>query len=589
MSLSSVINRYPVAAGELLATMTLLSGMPGTHSNNKWTVVESAELAESAVFVLPLLDVALLQLPTSEELLDCDQLWLKLKGKSKMSQAAGDTTHELVCEIVGGAGLAGGKLGVGQMGVTFADVQHVLVPCDWVLLDAKAAGLYKVTAAPGATAGNTATVDNPALARGRDLDGNVWGCFDKRGAQIRLNKLISLTRLFTRIKMDTFVEDLIFDDEKLKDVCMMIRSTPGPAKPAEHPHAGLHLYPTLHSLAVMRGDFSAASKFQHAVLLHFSSLSHAKVSLLDFAEPKAANSIRFDKGRSTLAARGFLRSALEYVGVFFQCYSHQDFQDALLPLTRSLQLDTGLWAHFDDAYLLFRFSLMLQVFSEEVRQQKESTIVPNGSLKTGADCSAVMRALATKTVQDAVTGDDNWSRDGHYFHYARDVGQHWDIVPRPATDDEGLPLTAAPKRTSDGNVKSDPPADPSSGAGAKQEQAGKQEQAAKLEQAAATRAKQHCAHHLMHLLGVMDTDGKKAACTQPAGKCAYRHVQDLGSVTKAQALNCSRLRFRDKVLGDGFATAVAAKAEGSWKVAEMVDPEAKKRRIGGRGGGQNPK
>jgi hypothetical protein len=303
---------------------------------------------------------------------------------------------------------------------------------------------------------------------------------------------------------------------------------------------------------------------------------------LDFADPKVANAIRFDRGRSTLAVRGFLRSALEFVGVFLQCFSHKDFQDALLPLTRSLQLDTGLWSHFEDPYLLFRFSLMMQVFSEEVRQQKESTIVPNGSLKTGADCAAVLRILATKTVQDAEQGRDNWSRDGHCYHYARDVGQHWDIVPRPATDDEGLPLTAALKRTSDGNPKAEPSADPSGGAGGKQGLTAKQELAAKQEQVAAARAKQHCAHHLMHLLTVVDGAGKTAACTQSAGKCPYRHVPDLSSVTKAQASQLSRLSFKDKVLAGNFGKAVAARAEGSWKAPEVLDPTAKRGRYGGK-------
>jgi hypothetical protein len=422
MSLSSVINRYPVAAGELLATMTLLSGMPGTHSNNKWSVVESAELAESAVFVLPLMDVTLLQLPTSEELLECNQLWLKLKGKSEMSQAAGDTTHELVCEIVGGAGLAGGKLGAGQTGVTFADVQRVLVPCDWVLHDAKAAGLFKFTAAPGATAGNSTTSDNPALARGRDLDNRAWGCFDKRGAQSRINKVQALTRLFPADKMEAFVDDLLLDSEKLEQVCMGFRSTPGEPKMDGHPYAGLHLYPSLHPLAVMRGGFGDASKFQRAVLLHFNSLDLTKIALLDFADPKVANEMKFERGRSTIPVRAFLRSALEYVSVFLQCFSHQDFLHALVPITSSLHLDAHLWSHFEDPYLLFRFSLMLQTFSEEVRLQKMSTIVPVlGSLMTGAGCAAMLLELAKKTVRDAQAGTDNWTRDGHVYFYARDV------------------------------------------------------------------------------------------------------------------------------------------------------------------------
>ncbi|KAJ1434362.1 hypothetical protein B484DRAFT_394037, partial [Ochromonadaceae sp. CCMP2298] len=567
MSLSSVINKYPVAAGELLETMALLTAMPVTHSNNQWTVVESAELAENEVFVLPLLDVAL-PLPSSAELLDCNQLWLRLKGKNRMSQAAGDTTHELVCEIVGGAGLAGDKLGVSQTGVTFAHVQCVLVPCAWVLLDAKAAGLFKVTAAPGATAGNLASPDNPAMARGRDLDGNTWGCLDKRGAQIRLNAVIALLRLFSANKMKIFVDDILFDEKRMKQACMAVKSSGGQPREAEHEYAGLHLYPSIHALAVMRGGFGKDSKFQHALLLHYNCMDLTEIALEDFLTPKVANAALFERGRCTTDARLHIRTALEYASIFYTTFCHADFQDSLLPLTRSLQLDSQLWDQFDDAYLHFRCGKMLEVFSEEVCRQEKSTIAPLISLTTAAGCAGMLKVLAIKTVGDAREGGDNWTKNGHTFFYARDVGQHWEVVPRPRTDDVGLPLPTAPKRTSDGNPKADPTTDPSGGAGGKQGLTAKQELAAKQEQVAAARAKQHCAHHLMHLLTVVDGAGKTAACTQAAGKCPYRHVPDLTSVTKAQASQLSRLSFKDKVLAGNFGKAVAARAEGSWKAPE---------------------
>jgi hypothetical protein len=194
----------------------------------------------------------------------------------------------------------------------------------------------------------------------------------------------------------------------------------------------------------------------------------------------------------------------------------------------------------------------------------------------------MFKVLATKTVGDAREEGDNWTKNEHTFFYARDVGQHWEVVPRPRTDDVGLPLPAATKRISDGSPKADPTADPSAAAGGKQGQTAKQELAAKQEQVAAGRAKQHCAHHLMDLLTVVDGEGKTAACTQVAGKCPYKHVPDLSSVTKAQAGQLSRLNFKDKALAANFGKAVAARAEGSWKAPEVADAAAKRRRTGGK-------
>ncbi|KAJ1391081.1 hypothetical protein B484DRAFT_408842, partial [Ochromonadaceae sp. CCMP2298] len=428
MSLASIVGKYPLAAGFMQAASTLISAAPATFSDTNISAEETAAIADGVMFLVPLFDVSTRVLPSCAEITNCDQLWLRLQGKTEITV----TTFDLVCDIVGGGKLAGDRLAAGQMGVTLKGIAKVLVPRPWVLAQAKAAKLFKLVPALGATAGKGTVSDNPAMARGWDLDGNPWGCLDKRGAQVRLNPLMALTRLFSAAKMEKFCDDILFDHEKLRGACMTLRSTGGKFADESHPDAGLHLYAALHRLAVMKDGFGPGSKMQHALLLHFSSLDHTKVSLVDFLEVDAANEAIFDRDRCTPTSRGLIRGALEYVETFFEAFSGPGFKHAFLPLTESLKTDSGLWNGYDDQYVLFRISNMLQTFSENVRTHKLCTLDAKRSLATSADCGAYLNALAIKTLTDAEACTGGWTKDSKTF-YALDYGVYHEIKQRPKT------------------------------------------------------------------------------------------------------------------------------------------------------------
>jgi hypothetical protein len=354
MSLASIVGKYPVAAGFMHSASALISAAPATFSDPNISAEDAAVIADGVIFLVPLFDVSAGVLPTCAELTNCDQLWLRLQGKNEITV----TTFDLVCDIVGGSRLAGDRLAAGQVGVTLKGIAKVLVPRPWVLAQAKAAKLFALAPAIGATAGKGTASDNPAMARGWDLDGNPWGCLDKHGAQTRLNPLMALTRIFTAPKMEKYCEDILFDHEKLFETCMIMKNTAAPAfTDPLHPDAGLHLYSSLHSLAVMKSGSGPGSKFQRALLLHFNSMDHTKLSLLDFMEPGPANAAIFERDRYTSDARGTIRSCLEFVDTFFEFFSYPAFRQSLLPLTSSLRTDHQLWNRYDNAFVLFRVVL----------------------------------------------------------------------------------------------------------------------------------------------------------------------------------------------------------------------------------------
>jgi hypothetical protein len=235
MSLSAIVQRYPVVSGNLHDASLLFSSMPLTYSNSSWAVEEVATLADNVVFVLPLLDISL-PLPTSGELLDCDQLWCSLRGKSKMNTTPEDTTFELVCDVVGGALLAKDKHAEGQTGITFKDVQRVLVPCGWLLTETRDGGLYKAAAGAPSSGkeGVGGAILNPAQARGRDLDGRMWDTDDKWGAQTKLQKLMVLTHLLPANKMEKFVYQLNFDTPLLQRTCLTLKASGDEHKDEAH-------------------------------------------------------------------------------------------------------------------------------------------------------------------------------------------------------------------------------------------------------------------------------------------------------------------------------------------------------------------
>ncbi|KAJ1415094.1 hypothetical protein B484DRAFT_401562 [Ochromonadaceae sp. CCMP2298] len=289
-----------------------------------------------------------------------------------------------------------------------------------------------------------------------------------------------------------------------------------------HKDAGLHLCAALHSLAVMQGGMGKGSKFESAILLRFNSLDLSKFSLLDFLARKEANEARFERDRHCPTAKPSCAAASRA----------WTLGTALLPITSSLKTDTALWNKFSDVFLLYRFGLMLQIFGEDVRAQKVSSVDETICLVDGKGCAALMKATATKTLEDAKHLCNGWTGNGQFEFFALD-------------------------QTADGNLKADPPAEPTT------------TPPTQKELQAAARGKLFCAYNIMHQLKVVDSAGKLAVCTAGT-RCPYKHAHDLGELSKANVTSCLHLKFKDGALADNFAKAVTDRPEGSWKVA--VDP-----------------
>jgi hypothetical protein len=443
MSFSAIISKYPAADGYLRDAMALLSTTPTTHSNTKCEVVKTTELSDNAVFVLPLVDATLPALPSMDELLgDSNQLFLFLKGKHKRTVSA----HDLVCDIVGGEGHAEDTLAAGQTGITFSGVEHVLVPSEWMLRDALAAGFYKVAAAPGALAGNAASVDNPTLARGLDLDDNRWTCSDKRGAQLKLEKIMAVTRLWSKKRSERYITELLqIHHELLAGACTDMLATGGVEAAPGDANEGLHLYPALRPLGVMLEGFAEDSKFQNALLLRFDALDHSKISIQDFQEPLETSSMaQFERDRSSTPARSMLRNCLEFVETFFVTFSGPCFEGALRPLIKSLGRDTALWNKFQDPFLLFRMTLMMQQWGTAIRTQKDSPINPTTiKLCNPEGAAALLLAMAKANVVDAKELLHGYTDGTHGTFFAHGHGLYWAIKAHTAC------LPATPKRKFD--------------------------------------------------------------------------------------------------------------------------------------------
>ncbi|KAJ1400783.1 hypothetical protein B484DRAFT_405926 [Ochromonadaceae sp. CCMP2298] len=356
-----------------------------------------------------------------------------------------------------------------------------------------------------------------------------------------------MTRQLSPEKMETYVHELQFDHERLRQTCLTIKAK-GDEFDQPHKDAGLHLYSALHLLAVI--------------------LDHSKFSLLDFQGRKAANDSHFARDRHDPDETARLRCCFEYLETFLACYSHKDFQGALQPLISSFKMDNNLWNRFQDTYLLYHKSLMLQTYGEDVRTQKRSAVDETICLVDGKSCAKLMHSTVVKTLADARRLRNGWTDNGHNLFFATDVGLWGEIQSRVAVPVAG-PASAAHKRSGDGNIKPDPSADPAANPRTQKE----------LQ--AAARDKMYFAYNIMHQLKVVDSAGKVAVCTAGAG-CPYKHAHDLGALSKAIVTSCLHLRFKDGALADNFAKAVTDRPEGSWKVAaDPPEPAAKKSKFRG--------
>ncbi|KAJ1390229.1 hypothetical protein B484DRAFT_409078, partial [Ochromonadaceae sp. CCMP2298] len=423
---------------------------------------------------------------------------------------------------VGGAKDAGALLAEGQTGVALAAIDNVFVPQAWLMEIAKTSGMFTIPK-PGASA-----------AEPSDLDGRTHDCRDKKAAQSRMDVVQPLTRLFSSERMLYYVGELLFNHVRFEKTCSSLKAR-SKTQPDDHRDAGMHRHVQLQSLSVMQTGWGEDSRFQHGLKLDFSSLNHKAVSICDFLDPKDASTKAFEKDRSTPGMRERLRLALDNFQLFLAANSHKDFLSSLTVVTDSLRDNFYMWQQFHNPYLLFRVSLMLENFGDDVRTQKRSEMDPELDLRDGPGCAKLLNLYGVQFVKDAEGLLHGCTSNGHSDFYALDQGQFHEIQHREAASTSAAPAAlkrdpAAADLTPDANAE-----------------------AAKK----ARQAKLVCSWHVASKLAVKDGSGALVTCPQGAA-CAYKHVQQLSLMTLKTAQTCTRVKTQDSVLQDNFKEAVAA-------------------------------
>jgi hypothetical protein len=303
MSLASIVSQYPSADGDLRTIAALLStANPALHRDDNLFATDTASLLDGAVFIVPMFASSETELPSTSNLLDHKVLWLMVKGKTMAGNA-----HNLVCQVLGGAKDAGELLAEGQTGVVLEAIRHVFMPQPWLMETAKTTGMFTIPKA-GASAAEpsgedkAASVTTTSTTCCKDLDGRTHECRDKKSFQARIDRVQTLTRLFSADRMLYYVGELVFDYKRFAKTCTSLKAR-GKTPPDAHRDAGMHRYVQLHSLSVMQTGWDEDSRFQHGLNLDFSSMSHKLFSICDFLDPKDASTKAFERDRTTPVMR----------------------------------------------------------------------------------------------------------------------------------------------------------------------------------------------------------------------------------------------------------------------------------------------
>ncbi|KAJ1388877.1 hypothetical protein B484DRAFT_439985, partial [Ochromonadaceae sp. CCMP2298] len=484
-----------------------------------------------AVFIIPMFASSETELPSTSDLITHKLLWLMVKGKTRAGAA-----HNLVCQVVGGAKDAGALLTEGQTGVALAAIDNVFVPQAWLMEIAKTSGMFTIpksgasAAEPSGEAKAAAVMSSSSSACCKDLDGRTHECRDKKTIQTKMDRVQTMTRLFSAERMLYYVAELVFNCERFSKTCLTLKAR-GKSQPDTHRDAGMHRYVQLQSLSVMETGWDEGSRFQCAMNLEFSSMSHRKISLCDFLDPKLASTKSFEKDRSTPGMRELARLAVDNLQVFLAAYSHKDFLTALKVVTDSLRDDFDLWRKMHDPFLLFRLSLMLENFGDDVRTQHRSEMDPELDLRDGPGCAKLLHMYGVRFVKDAEELSNGCTANGHCDYYSTDYGQHDGIEHR-----EGALLTPAAATLKRDLAAADLDADANESA------------------KRAKQAKLFCSLHLANKLAVKDGKGTLVTCSKGAA-CPYNHIQQLSLMTMSTALTCTRFKSKDRLMQENFKTA----------------------------------
>mmetsp|Transcript_11528 Transcript_11528/g.25608 ORF Transcript_11528/g.25608 Transcript_11528/m.25608 type:complete len:219 (+) Transcript_11528:609-1265(+) len=193
-----------------------------------------------------------------------------------------------------------------------------------------------------------------------------------------MNRIKPLTRLFSEEKMTKYVPDLVFHGEWLSQNCKSFRTLQR-IPPAGHVDSGHEHFMSIRNLCVMDEGFGDDSRFQKALLLKFDSLRYQDLSILDFLSPANFKEAIF-RSTTTDDAQGFMRTALENYQLFGVTFSHPDFSTALEPIIASLRKDYRVWSRIQDDYLMYRVSLMFELFFRGCVPPEQESYVPGSCI-----------------------------------------------------------------------------------------------------------------------------------------------------------------------------------------------------------------
>ncbi|KAJ1408565.1 hypothetical protein B484DRAFT_469015, partial [Ochromonadaceae sp. CCMP2298] len=527
-SLAAICSQNPPCDAYLKTLVVKLGTIPTDASTAEFHVLKAAEAVVKTVIFLPFLADAAIDAPAPPStalLRGADALWLRVTGRSVEDDPA---TFTLVCDIVGGQQTSETHVPAGQCGITLDGVTQVLAltPCGIqgavrakvIDLGPRADDLPSGTSAPAVSSSSSSTA-----TKGWDLDGNSWDCLAKSQIFERMHKIQPLTRMWSRAKVLAYAPDILLQGKWLQRSCDKFRTSTA-APPADHIDSGHQHFMRIAHLPVLADGFGPDSRLERALGLQLESLDYEQLYIGDFGIGLGAGSFKAD---NTKEPRDSLATCLDNFQQFWRVFSCPEFGSSLQPLINSLRDDFNVWSRMQNNYLLYRVSLMLHSWAEDVARQVKSVKFPDREFKDGPGCAGLLGDYGRDFVSNgskAASGADNWSQDGHFYFNQQPDGLAHLMKFRSSK------RKAAPGLAEEGDKDGDKEKGGDKGKGDKEK-----ERVKAAEEKNKLRQQRGCAYCVLKQLDVRNSAGEPFECR---GSEFLTHIPDVKTISKAYALQC---------------------------------------------------
>jgi hypothetical protein len=227
-----------------------------------------------------------------------------------------------------------------------------------------------------------------------------------------------------------------------------------------------------------------------------------------------------------------IKQACENMQIFYGAFSDSAFDVALQPIISRLTTEDTLWEDYDDAFVIYRLSLMLQAYGMVLKSEVRCTIFPTVDLSTPAGCALLLRCYAEQFMVDLETCINGNTKCPHYKFYQ--LGAIYASFKYRAA--------ATPKRPRPKDLKDREGGESKEG----------DEKEGDTKRNKQPRGEMPCYRHTGFLMDVHD--GKDAVPRCTAVKCAYKH-KTLRQTTGKEAAIMGKAFMKDKVYAANFKAA----------------------------------